>query len=152
VRTVLLKQAGRINPLFLIVVVAAILAGAVLFSVTGGDTPESTARKFLTALGKGDVKQLTALSYVGNETPAQIEKQWDYACNIAGPYYRYLYQVTGVSAYGTDVAAVKMKLIRDINKQGSSDEDYEIPLLKENGKWLVDVRSLNYKLYPALPK
>lgn len=151
-RIVRTKLAGRINPLLFVVIIALILAFTVIYSLTGGDSPETVARRFMTALAEGNVQKLTELSYMGDESKEQVEKQWDYACHVAGPHYIFTYTVKGTVESEPETAAVKLSIIRDANKPGVTDDYYEIPLTKQNGKWLVDVRSLNYKLYPALPK
>jgi hypothetical protein len=123
-----MKLAGRVSVLAVLAIFAVIVGGAVIVLLTTGESPESAATSFLSALAKGDINELTNLSYMANQSPEEVKKKWDFAENVAGPYYRFAYRVTGS------------------NQADANDA------VKVGDKWKVDVRSVNIELFPALPR
>jgi hypothetical protein len=116
------------------------------------DSPESAATQFFSALAKGDVNKLISLSDLGDEPPDQVRKQWDFSVNEAGKYYQFRYMVSGSSQSDPTDASVKVRMLRNPDKMGSYEETFDIPMVKKNDRWKVDVRAVNRTIYPALPQ
>jgi hypothetical protein len=123
-----------------------VLVGVILF---GGDSPTSVANRFLVALARGDVDTLMDLSYFEGDRQS-LRIQWDYATKVAGPYYRFTWRIVTEKIASEQSAAVKTQFERDYGP-GSYPENIDIPLVKSDGRWKVDVRGLYRRMYPALP-
>jgi hypothetical protein len=143
-------QSGRINIGLLIVVVCiAILSLVYVFSQESLNT---VASRFMSALSTGDVNALTENSYVGTESKDEIRKQWDYAVNDVAKYYRFTWRITGSMQQSEDSGAVRLSVAKNADSPGAYEENFALPVIKVNGKWLVDVRNISRDMYPALPR
>jgi Protein of unknown function (DUF2950) len=147
-----MKKAGRVSLLTLIVIVAVLTGGAVVLLLIVPDSPESAATQFMSALAGGNVDKLVSLSDLGDESPDQAHKQWDFAVNTAGKYYQFAYTIMGSSEADPTDASVKIQMLRNPDKVGSYQETFDIPMVKKNEHWLVDVRAMNRTIYPAMPQ
>lgn len=145
-----MNRSGRASWVLIAGLVGVGLVIAILF--LGGESPTAAAGKFMTALSKGDVRTLTDLSYLSGENKDQIERQWDYAVNVAGPYYRFKYSIRSERIVDSNDAAVSLSVWRNYFSGISYDEKFELPMIKQEGKWLVDVRGINREMFPALPR
>ncbi len=47
---------------------------------------------------------------------------------------------------------VRMMVIRNAERDGAYEEKFELPLVKKDGKWKVEVLGLDRRLYPGLPR
>ena len=143
-------QSGRINIGLLIVIVCiAILSLVYVFSQESLNT---VASRFMSALSTGDVNALTENSYVGTESKDEIHKQWDYAVNDVAKYYRFTWRITGSMQQSEDSGAVRLSVAKNADSPGAYEENFALPVIKVNGKWLVDVRNISRDMYPALPR
>lgn len=143
-------RAGRANWL-----VVGGLAGLVVVTVLfafSGESPEVATVRFMNALAKGDVDTLTAMSYTAGESKDAMKKEWEYAVKVAGPYYQFSYSIVSSVSPDSNSATVRMKVYRNINRGSSFEEKFELPLVKRDGQWKVDIRSLDRRLYPQLPR
>ena len=147
-----MKKSGRISFVLLAVIVAAIAAIVVFVLVSSEESPETVGSNFLRALAKGDLDTLTKLSYMDKTSDADIHKKWDYTINTAGPYFRFIYRVKGSSRVSSDSGAVIVSWTKDVQNPTAYAIDYEIPMLKIDHHWKVDVRSLNRDMFPGLPQ
>ena len=145
------KQAGRASVLTILVVAAVLLGGIVMLFARVGDSPETAAQNFMTALAKGDLDSLTKLSFLENQTPEQIRKQWDFAENTAGKYYRFTYAISGSSQPDPTDATVSMQFEKNAGDPAAYPEAVTIPLVKVGQEWKVDVAAMDRTLFPALP-
>ncbi len=145
-----MKRAGRVHWL-VIVGVAGVLMLVGLFAMSTG-SPTATAADFMLALAKGDANKLTDLSYIGSSNRDQLHKDWDFAVNQAGKYYRFRYALKDEHLQSDSQASVRMEVERNYGSQGSYPEPFELPLRKENGKWKVVVQGISHEMYPALPR
>lgn len=145
-----MNRRGRISLLgiFGILCVALFIA---LFAF-GKESLTSVGSRFMSALGKGDVDTLTSMTYLGNSTPEEVRKQWDFAVNHAGKYYNFHYRITSAAASDDKTAAVNMQLMKNSDQPGSYEEAFEIPLVKVGDEWKVDVRGMSTEIYPGLPE
>lgn len=145
-----MRRRGRANWLVVLGLIGVVVI-VVLFLI-GGRSATSVAAEFMSALGKHDVAKLTELSYMDGDTPEQVRKKWEYTTQVAAPYYRFKWQFLGESSAAPDTSAVRLWVWRDAQSPASYEEKFEIPMVKVDGKWKVDVRGLNRLMYPGLPR
>lgn len=140
-----------------------ILAGGIGFiiilglSFIGLDSPTSAAGKFMAALAKGDYKAVASVSHVepkpGEDLAAakkRLEEEWKFATEVAGKHYRFRYRILGQVMEG-DTAAVNMQVWKNYNP-GAYEENFDLPMVKSEGKWKVAVRGMSRKWYPGVPR
>jgi hypothetical protein len=144
-----MKQAGRAHWLIL-AGVASVIAVVVLF-LFAKDSTTDTAGAFLRALGKGDVDTLVDLSFYDQASKEELREKWDFAVNRAGPHYIFAWKLVGSVQSDEETAAVSVMFVRDYDK-GGYEQKLQIPLVKREGRWLVDVRAIDRSVYPALPR
>lgn len=126
-----------------------VIGGFLLFNQ---ESPDSAGAKFMFALAKGDSAKLTDLSYISGASKEDIKKQWDYATKVAAPHYLFAFRLNGSSQSSPDEASVKVMMFRNVGDPGSYEEKFELPMVRKEGRWLVDVAGINRGLYPALPR
>ena len=145
-----MKQAGRIH--WLVIVACAALVAILALAFLAGPSAGSTAGDFLRALQAGNVDRLTELSNVPKGEEAKLRKQWEFCIHAATPYYNFLWRSSFTKKITDEAEVVHIKLFKNADKPGSYDEDFEIPMVKVDGRWKVDIYRLTSKLYPALPR
>ena len=138
------------SPLVVVGVICILLL-IPLFIITNKG-PETTAADFMSALGKGDVDKLAELSLIGNDDLAKRKQDWQQSIAF-GKHYYFTWQITDIVQNTPDTAAVRLMLRRNLQLAMGTDEmPYELPMKKVNGKWLIDVGSMDRDIYPALPR
>jgi hypothetical protein len=147
-----MKRAGRISLVLAAVVVVAILAVIALVTLTRTESPETVAHDFMNALVMGDADTLAKLSYMDPDTPEQIRSKWDFTVHKAGPHYRFVWEPRGSVEPDSENAAVRIGVYRNVLRERELADPYELPLVKVNGHWKVDVRAINREMYPGLPR
>ena len=146
-----MRFAGmRVNLMWLGAAIAVVLAAIFFFAGHGG--PTSTAEEFMQDLAKGDVAGLTDISYVRGSDKEALRKAYEFSTQEAGKNYSFMWRVKNESQADPNTASVQLAVIRNARSQASYEENFEIPLVRQNGKWLVDVGGVNALLYPALPR
>lgn len=145
-----MKRTGRVHWLYLVGIAGVILLAILL--LTSGSSPSAAAGEFMRALAKGDVNKLTELTYIKDKSSDQVRKEWDFAVNTAGPYYRFAYQLRDEHIQSDKQASVTMDFTRNFSAKGSYSEHYELPLVKQDGKWKVVVPSISREIFPDLPR
>lgn len=145
-----MKQSGRVSliglsSLFCVVVIVVLL----LFS---RESPSEAGTRFMAALQSHDVNTLTKMSKMDQESEADIRKQWDFAVNDAEKYYQFAYKIENASQSSATTASVTVRMIKDVDKPGSYDVLEQLPLVKDNDQWKVDVRALSHDFYNCIPK
>jgi hypothetical protein len=142
-----MRTSGRVSLLLVAGIVSFVFVLALLFvpreSVTG------VGNRFMTALAQGDVDTLTEMSYIGNAPPETVREEWRFATQEAGRHYRFIWRVTGATQASDNSASVRMQVVRD---SVGYEENYQLPLVKTEEGWKVDVRGISRSLYPALPR
>jgi len=145
-----MKQSGRISLLALGSLVCIVfVAGLMIFS---RESAASAGTRFMVALQDHDVNTLTKMSMMQGASEPDIRKQWDFAVNTAEKYYQFGFRVEGASQASDNTASVKVRIIKDIDKPGSYDVLSELPMVKVNNDWKVDVRSISRDFYNCLPR
>lgn len=145
-----MKRSGKVHWMVLVGLVGILaIAFLLLFSK---ESASVAAQRFMMALAKGDVETLTKMSSMPGRTEEDIRKQWEFATKEAGPYYRFVWQINRSNDSGPNTSAVVMDVLRNATDAQSYQEKYELPMIKENGVWKVEVSSISRGLYPALPR
>lgn len=144
------RRAGRINVLALFGILSILVVGVLFF--VGGESATSVASRFLTALAQGNSKELARLSYMPGLDQAEIERQWAYTTDVVAPHYTFRWEVMNETRADPQNAAVSIKMWKNYADPGSYDERFGMPMVKQNGRWLVDVRGLPRKMFPGLPR
>ena len=145
-----MKQSGRVSILMLASIVSVVFITAIL--LFSKESVSSVGTRFLDALERHDVDTLTKMSMMSGTSPEQIHKEWDQCVNHAGKYYTFAYHVEGASQSGDNLGSVRFRLIKDADRPGAYDEAVELPMVKVDGEWKVDVRSMSHELFPGLPR
>lgn len=145
-----MRRAGRAHLIVILGLVGAVAAVALFLS--GDESPRFAANRFLTSLLHGDVDTLVEMTYYPDKSKDEIRKQWEYATQVAGKHYLFAWKITTENKASEDRAAVRMFLYRNSETTDSYEEKYGLPMVRQDGKWLVDVQNMPRILYPALPR
>ena len=127
------------------------IIGILVLFFMAGESPATAGSRFMAELQTGDADTLTNMSYVAGKSHDQIESEWKDTVKY-GQYYKWKWAVDGADTIRDDQAKVRMRLMRNIQNNTSYDENYYLPLVKKDGKWMVDVIALNRGIYPFLPR
>lgn len=144
------KRAGRANWLIVSGILGLVVAVVLVFF--SGEAPETAGTRFMTALATGDVNTLVKMSHAEGIPEQELRDQWTFATQVAAPHYRFVYRVTSGVQADANTASVRMSVVRNAERPTSYEEKFELPLVKVNGQWKVDILSLDRRLYPALPR
>lgn len=134
-----------------LIVAIALIGMGTYFFVMAGASPASVANDFMIALAKGDAKGLAKLGYMAGMTPEQEEKIWAQTIE-RGEYYRFGWHIKSASEANEEKASVVMDFMKNADLPGGYPEDFQLPMVKVDGKWKVDVHGIPRELYPALPR
>lgn len=145
-----MKQAGKVHWI-VVIGIAGVLAIVVLMFFSR-EAPESVASKFMSALAMGDSERLTELSYFPNQSKEELKKQWDFSTKVAGKNYLFVWKIKYAKQADDKTASVALDFTRNAASSMSYPENFQLPLVNDNGRWLVDVRSLSREMYPAMPR
>jgi hypothetical protein len=145
-----MNQSGRAS-IITVLAIASVLLVVGLFAFSR-ESLTAVAGRFMTALSEGNVDQLTKMSYLGNGTEEEMRRDWELAVNTAGRYYKFEFRIVGSVQHSPDSASVRMQVVRDSDRMGSFEENYQLPLVRVGNDWKVDVRSISSQFYPALPR
>lgn len=131
-------------------IVGAIAIISLLFFSKQG--PEAVASEFMHALAKGDVDRLVELSYYSSGSKEQLRRKWEFSTQVAGKHLPFTFKIKHTKIADERTASVNMDYIKNTRDPSAYEEAYSLPMVKENGRWLVDVASISRTMYPALPK
>ncbi len=145
-----MKQSGRAS-LITLLGFASVIVVILLFTLSR-ESAQSVANRFLVALAEGDVAELTELSSMPGQSKEEIQKAWEYTTGTVGPHYRFTWTITVASEANNKNANVKLQLLRNVGSPQQFEQKLEIPLVRDDRDWKVDVRALNRDLYPGLPR
>jgi hypothetical protein len=144
-----MKKAGRIL-LPLIGLILLLIVGAVFF-LMADTSPTSVANDFLVALAKGDKKGLANLGYIEGASESQAEDIWAKTLD-RGEYFRFVWNIRQSAQSSPTHASVEFDLVRNIDRGATKEDDFQIPLIKIDGHWRVEVRGIPRGIYPGLPR
>lgn len=134
----------------IVAIVMGVLAIGVLLFANQQD-PRQVANRFMISLAKGDVNQLCELSYYQGD-PEDLKKQWTFATQTAGKHFLFTWQLKDEKVASPTEAAVQMDFTSNALSSGSYSENKELPMVKVDGKWKVDVTAIDRSIYPDLPR
>jgi hypothetical protein len=141
------KCAGKIHWMTITAIVGAVLMVGILMS--GGDDPAGRAATFMSALARGDAKTLAESTYVEGKSQEEILKEWEKSVEDA-KYYRFKFKIKGAQPTG-ETAQVRMGVWRNFSA-GAYDENFQLELVKRDGKWKVRGNGISREMYPFLPR
>lgn len=145
-----MKRAGRMSPLVVVGLICILLLIPLFIFTKKG--PETTAAEFMVALGKGDVDKLAEISLIGNDDLEKRKQDWQQSVQF-GKHYYFTWRITDVVQNTQDTAAIRLQLRRNLQLAMGTDEmPFELPMKQVNGKWMVDVGSMDRDIYPSLPR
>lgn len=142
--------AGKVS--VTVIVIVAFLVGLVAMMLVSGDTPTTTAAQFMKALEDGDYKTLAAMSYGGEVPQSVLEEQWEYTMTVAAPHFQFTYEIKGETQPSRDSAIVWMMFTKNVASGGSYAERFDLPMVRTEDGWKVDVFSMNRDMFPGLPR
>jgi hypothetical protein len=145
------RSSGKVSATLIIIL--AFVAGLVVMALTtGGETPMAVGGKFMSALAAGDAAKLAALSHAEGVSQEELEEQWRYTMDVAAPHFKFTYAIKGESITTDRDAIVWMMYAKDAGSSSAYEERFELPLVKTDEGWRVDVYSLNRDMFPGLPR
>lgn len=130
---------------------AAVVGVAILSFTLTGDSPGQGAARFMDALARGDVDAVTENSFIDGMDQETLRERWDYTLNVAAPHYRFAWRIINTSNQGPDTASVRLEYVRNLTP-GSFEEYFELPMVRRDNRWLVDVRGISREMFPSLPR
>lgn len=141
-----MKQSGRASWIMIVALVSVLaVTGMFLFA---GESPQTACNRFFEHLAKGNVEGLVKDGYIEGMTPEEQKKKWDYAVNVAGPYFRFIWRIKNYVKANDTHAFVNLAITTQATDY---EETYRIPMVRVDGRWRVDVRGMSRGIYPALP-
>jgi len=145
-----MHRRGRVHWLLLATGAAIVVLAAL--AALSAESPEGAAQAFMVALAKGDATTLADRSYFKppRERAAKIES-WKKTLDRA-EYFRFVWRFKGFTVLPNDRATVSMEFVRDAGTKWAYEENFSLDLVKEGGRWKVDVLGLSREMYPALPR
>ena len=144
-----MKQAGKAHWLTIAGILSIFVVAGLFFFAK--DPVGETANDFMVALAKGDIDTLTELSSFQGATKEQLKEKWRFTIEEVAPHYMFAWKILSVARSDENTAAARMMVRRNADR-GGFDETFQLPLVKENGEWKVDVRSISRAMYPGLPQ
>lgn len=144
-----MKRSGRTS--IVIVVVVALIAAIVILFLMAGESPSGVAGRFLIALAKGDSKTLAELSHMDGLSQPEIEQKWKDTKEVT-KYWAFNYSIRDTKELDPTTATVALGWYKDATSPNTYEEKYELPMIKKDGKWKIDVRGISREMYPALPR
>lgn len=144
-----MKRSGRAS--LVIVITVALVAAVIGLFLLAGESPTGVTGKFLTALAKGDSKTLASLSFMDGLSEAEIEKKWQQT-HAMSKYWTFAFKMQGSNEQDANSATVRLEWMKNAMNPNSYGEKFEVPLIKVDGKWKVDVRGISRDMYPSLPR
>jgi len=145
-----MNRFGRVNIILVVGIAVVLMLGYVIFMTR--ESVQTVGTKFMSALAKGDVNTLTELSALDGRDKEDLRKQWDFAINKAGKHYLFRWRIMGSKEADENSAAVRMQVIRNAMSSASYEENFQLPMVKEDGRWKVDVGNISRDMFPALPR
>lgn len=144
-----MKRSGRVSIVGLLGIVAIVALASLLFITR--ESLGSIGGRFMTALAKGDVEQLTKLSYIEGRSPDQLREAWRRATE-AGKHYMFHWRISDSIQPSDDTGSVIVMVERNVDTMMSYEEKFQLPMVRVNGEWKVRANTIPRGMYPALPR
>jgi len=129
-----------------------ILLGVGFVVLMNRQTPEVAVQKFMEGLANQDLATLNEYSFL--ESPSKpIQDQWKYCFDVAAKGMPFVWRIGESRMTGDDHAVVEVFLVQfSIGGAKESDEAFQIPLVRRNGRWQVDLVGVPRDFFPGLPR
>jgi len=145
------SEGGSASTNLIVVFGIAGLAAILLLLTLAQQSPQEAANEFIEALATKDVDKLTEMSYLESpQTP--LKEQWDIAVNERAKNFVFMWLYESSRQSSPEEAVVRLTLVEFRGPEQKETEPYEIPLIKRDGRWKIDLASLTRKFFPALPR
>ena len=145
-----MRRAGRVH--WLILATGAALLALVVIALLASESPEGAAQKFMVALAKRDAKTLADRSYfTPKRERATVVADWEKTLDRA-EFFRFVWRFKGYNELPNDRATVSMEFVRDAGTKWAYEENFSLDMVKEDGRWKVDVLGMSREMFPALPR
>lgn len=146
-----MARSGKVSPIVVIGVLGVLGFLILLAFLQAADSPSVRVQKFFVGLAKGQVDQIMQVSKFGDEPEDVVRKKWE-KCLYRTEYYRFFWKVRETVTPTPDEAIVFVEIYRGVDRGQPYEERYEVPVIRENGQWYVDAKSLDRRIHPALPR
>ncbi len=146
-----MKRAGKVSPLVILGVVGFVGILAVVLLTRTGTSPAQRVSQFFTALGKGDIETVLQTSTFGEQPDEEMRPKWQQTLDRS-KYYRFAMQIKETTYTNDEEATVAVEMYQNVTNINVASKRFQIPVVKINGEWKVDARSLTRQAYPALPR
>lgn len=143
-----MKRSGKTHIVVILGILGIIVTIALVFF--SGESPQTKASKFMTALATANADELAQYSYDETRTEEELKVAWEQSLKDS-KYYRFAWKPDAAVLTNDTLATVKLIVVRNPGAQ-SYDENFEIELRKFDGEWKVVVPSISRELYPWLPR
>ncbi|MCW5937011.1 MAG: hypothetical protein KIT11_06885 [Fimbriimonadaceae bacterium] len=143
-------RTGRTNWIVVALTALIVVIVGLLFFV--GESPTTTTNRFFIALAKGDSAELAEVTvFSPPKSKEEAKAAWDKTFEYSR-HYRFVWKITGHTNPAPDRATVRFKFVKNALRGSAYEENYDIDLLKVDGKWKVAVDSVDREIFPALPR
>jgi hypothetical protein len=139
----------RFNPIIALGLLGIIVIPIVLFML--GKSPEAAAKEFMAALAAGDVDTLTEMTYLP-DPESDIKEQWQETFETTAKNYVFGWQFGTTEKDRDDRAVVRVIVTEFRGPETHENDQANIPLIRKDDKWMVDMRSLSRTFFPGLPR
>ncbi|MFM9873986.1 MAG: hypothetical protein ACKVQS_11040 [Fimbriimonadaceae bacterium] len=143
----MLKTSGKVHWITIGGLLGLLLLAFVFLSA--GDTPQSRAAIFMSALSRGDYKTLADSTIVEGKSKEELEAAWKKTVEDA-KYYRFTFEIRGMQPTG-DTAQIRMGVWRNYTP-GAYDENFGLDMVKKGKRWYVRGNGISREMYPFLPR
>ena len=146
----MVRSSGKVG--VTLIIVLAFVVGLVVMALSTGEGPSSAAANFMDALAKQDAPRLAEMSYADGVSQEEIEEQWRFTMEVVAPYYQFSYDIQGEKLTTEDRGFVWMDYVKNAGSSGAYAERFELPMVKTEDGWKVDVYAINRNMFPGLPR
>lgn len=145
-----MRTSGRAN-------IAIVIAGAfivALGAMTMFTEPTATdvASRFMAAMAKLDASTLADLSYVEGEDKGRVLEQWTYMTDVVAKEYTFSYEIKGEKSLSDKSSIVWMMFTKHAGMDGAFEERFELPMIKTDEGWKVDILATSRDFLPGMPR
>jgi hypothetical protein len=71
---------------------------------------------------------------------------------VAGKDYSFRWSITGEMQTDDNDGTVRLQVERNFGSGASYPENFQLPMVKVNGQWKVEVNGISREMYPGLPQ
>jgi hypothetical protein len=142
----MMRRDGKVHWMIPVGVLGAMAVGYI--ALAPRETPTTVGAQFMDALARGDAKRLTDLSYTPDDSLEDLQKKWEFTVTYPGKHYWFKWAIKSEVEESDTDAKVMMGV--DVGK--GYEDNFTLPMTKQQGKWKVDAYGISRALYPGLPR